>query len=215
LTRTQLLLSQEVLHRRGGFRPEAAHVVVRAKRGRFPKLLPAPFLLSVSAIDNSNQGGKKVHIEIPEEIQAPAEENFSSSVSAIGVQIYVCTPKEGAPGQFEWSLKAPEADLFDSDGKLIGRHYKDEASEGPAWELSDGSKVVANAARAKKHNVENSIPWLWLPAKKNDGYGALSQVKSVQRLATLGGKPPAAPADERQSGKELRVYYSATYYFNS
>jgi hypothetical protein len=47
-----------------------------------------------------------------------------------------------------------------------------------------------------------------------EGKGALSQVKSIQRLSTLGGRPPAEAPDKSQAGKELRVYYSATYYFS-
>jgi Protein of unknown function (DUF3455) len=39
-------------------------------------------------------------------------------------------------------------------------------------------------------------------------------VKSIQRLQTLGGKPPAEAPDKSQEGEELRVYYTATYYFN-
>ena len=162
------------------------------------------------------QGGKIMYIHIPEDIHAPANERLSFSVSAIGVQIYVCKPKEGDPNQFEWSFKAPEADLFDGDGRLIGRHFKDEVNGGPAWQLNNGSKVVGNGApdKVKKHVVENAIPWLFLPTKVTEGKGALSQVKSIQRLSTLGGKPPAEAPDKSQAGKELRVYYSATYYFN-
>jgi hypothetical protein len=55
---------------------------------------------------------------------------------------------------------------------------------------------------------------LFLPTKVTEGKGALSQVKSIQRLSTLGGRPPAEAPDKSQAGKELRVYYSATYYFS-
>ena len=152
-------------------------------------------------------------IEIPKDIQ-DSKDYFSSAVSAIGVQIYVCKPKEGALNQFEWSFKAPEAELFDGDGRLIGRHFNDEVNGGPAWELNDGSKVVGNKDKAQKHIVENSIPWLRLPTKVTKGNGRLSQINSIQRLLTLGGKPPAQAPDKSQEDKELRVYYSATYYFN-
>jgi hypothetical protein len=46
--------------------------------------------------------------------------------------------KDSADVSFEkWTLKAPEADLFDANGRAIGRHYA-----GPTWELMDGSEVV-------------------------------------------------------------------------
>ncbi len=154
-----------------------------------------------------------MYINIPADIKDPADV-FSLSVMAIGVQIYKA--KEVAPGQFEWAFKAPEAELFDSNGLLVGRHFLDDVNGGPAWVLNDGSKVVANTAKevVKRHEVENSIPWLRLPKKENKGNGALSQINSIQRLQTLGGKPPLAPPDKSQEGKELRVYYTATYYFN-
>ena len=50
---------------------------------------------------------------------------------ATGFQIYVCRPDvEGKP---VWALKAPEAELFDEQGKSIGRHFA-----GPTWQFSDG-----------------------------------------------------------------------------
>lgn len=157
-----------------------------------------------------------MNIQIPRAIQPP--ESFSSEALGVGVQIYVCKPKAGQPGVFEWAFKAPEADLFDEEGRMIGRHYLDEVNGGPAWELSDGSKVVGNTASPglKRHAVPNAIPWLYVPAKLAEGQGALGQVKSIQRLVTLGGVAPTKPAPEKsREGEEVRVYYSATYYFNS
>lgn len=154
-----------------------------------------------------------MYINIPVEIKDPADV-FSLSVLAIGVQVYKA--KEVAPGRFEWVFKAPEAELFDSNGRMVGRHFLDDANGGPAWVLDDGSKVVADAAKeaVKRHEVENSIPWLRLPRKESKGDGALGQIKSIRRLQTLGGKAPLLPPDKSQEGKELRVYYTATYYFN-
>ena len=154
-------------------------------------------------------------VEIPKELHAPAGEHFSFSARAIGVQIYVCQPIPREPSQFEWKLVGPEADLFDSKGRLIGRHFLDKANGGPAWELNSGSKVVADTTKLKRHNVENSIPWLFLPTKVTAGDGELSKVKSIHRLLTVGGEVPTVEPNKSQEGKELRVYYSATYYFNN
>jgi hypothetical protein len=170
------------------------------------------------ATDTSYQSpGKEKYtaLKIPKEIHAPAGEHFSFSVLAIGVQIYVCKPIPQEPSKFEWKFVAPEADLFDSEGRLIGRHFLDQANGGPAWELNNGSKVVADTTRLKRHDVGNSIPWLLLPKKVTAGDGELSNVKSIQRLLTVGGKTPTEAPDKSQEGKELRVYYSATYYFNN
>lgn len=171
-----------------------------------------------AAIDNSYQSpeqAKYALVDIPKEIKAPAGEHFSLSARAIGVQIYVCQAMPREPRQFEWKLIAPEADLFDSKGRLIGRHFLDKANGGPAWELNSGSKVIADTTKLKRHNVENSIPWLLLPTKVTAGDGALSKVKSIQRLLTVGGTVPTVAPSKSQEGKELRVYYSATYYFNN
>ena len=55
---------------------------------------------------------------------------------ADGVQIYTCEAKES---RFQWSFKAPEANLFDKQGRQIGTHFG-----GPTWKLDDGSAVVGD-----------------------------------------------------------------------
>src|ERR1035437_1794382 len=53
--------------------------------------------------------------------------------SADGVQIYICEPKDqGLARVFD----APDAVLFDADGKRAGTHAK-----GPSWTLADGSSI--------------------------------------------------------------------------
>ena len=126
---------------------------------------------------------------------------------AKGVQVYVCKAKEGAAGAYEWTLKAPDAELFDDKGQKIGKHYG-----GPTWESTDGSKVVGQL-RAKVDSPEaTAIPWLLLDAKTTEGTGVLSKVKNIQRLATVGGKAPATGCDAAHEKAETRVDYTATYY---
>ena len=126
---------------------------------------------------------------------------------AKGVQVYVCKAKEGAAGAYEWTLKAPDAELFDEKGQKIGKHYG-----GPTWESTDGSKVVGQL-RAKVDSPEaTAIPWLLLDAKTTEGTGVLSKVKNIQRLATVGGKAPATGCDAAHEKAETRVDYTATYY---
>jgi hypothetical protein len=38
---------------------------------------------------------------------------------------------------FEWVFRAPDAELLNSRGEQIGRHFA-----GPTWEGNDGSQVV-------------------------------------------------------------------------
>jgi len=126
---------------------------------------------------------------------------------AKGAQVYVCKTKEGAAGAYEWTLKAPDAELFDEKGQKIGKHYG-----GPTWESTDGSKVVGQL-RAKVDSPEaTAIPWLLLDAKTTEGTGVLSKVKNIQRLATVGGKAPTTGCDAAHENAETRVDYTATYY---
>ena len=146
--------------------------------------------------------------ETPENLKAPAGETLSVEAQARGVQIYECKAAAGDPARFEWVFKAPEAELFGSAGKKIGKHYA-----GPTWESADGSKV-AGAVKAKDNGPDpGAIPWLLLTAKSTSGEGVFSGVTSIQRLKTAGGKPPAEGCTQTEAGKELRVPYTATYYF--
>ena len=71
--------------------------------------------------------------DLPPEI-APGDLKSYLSVPAKGVQIYVCSKTDNG---FAWTFKAPEAELFDTAGARLGKHYA-----GPSWEGLDGGKVV-------------------------------------------------------------------------
>jgi hypothetical protein len=55
---------------------------------------------------------------VPDSIKVLATDVFAFAATAKGVQIYECRAKKGDPAQFEWVFKAPEAELFDRDGKV-------------------------------------------------------------------------------------------------
>lgn len=148
---------------------------------------------------------------VPTAFPDPPGEQKSLEVAAKGVQIYTCGPKKDDPAQFAWSLKAPEAALTDSKGYPAGKHYG--TPDGPAWESTDGSKVIGDREKAQSKPAPNTIPWLILPAKSTAGKGVFGQVKSIQRLYTEGGKAPETGCDKANAGKEVRVDYKATYYF--
>jgi Protein of unknown function (DUF3455) len=173
----------------------------------------APSLVIVSSIMSLLLGGRVLSAQdlapasIPDAIKAPANQKLVHTYSAKGVQIYECRAKKDDPAQFEWTLKAPEADLFDASGKKVGRHYG-----GPTWESLDGSKVVGEV-KGKLDSPDGSIPWLLLAAKTAEGSGAFGKVTSIQRISTEGGKAPAGGCDAAHSGEELRVNYNATYLF--
>jgi Protein of unknown function (DUF3455) len=137
-------------------------------------------------------------VQVPESIKPGAGESLALVVPAKGVQIYECRADK-------WVFVAPEAELFDTRGNRIGRHYA-----GPHWEAPDGSRIVgAVKARADAPRAD-AIPWLLLTAKSVGADGAFSKVTSIQRVATSGGMAPVSPC---QAGAQARISYTADYYF--
>ena len=143
--------------------------------------------------------------QVPQQIQAPANEQLLLQVHAKGDQVYTC---KGDAGSFSWTLKAPDAQLFDKDGKTFGKHFA-----GPSWEASDGSRVMGKAAANAPSPDADSIPWLLVNIVNHEGTGVLSRATTIQRINTKGGKAPASGCDAAHAGAELRVPYSADYLF--
>jgi len=101
--------------------------------------------------------------------------------------------------------------LYNDKGEKVGRH-----KGGPTWETLDGgSSVIADKAQAKAKPASGAgaIDWLRLPAKSNTGNGMFSQVKTIQRINTVGGKGPKGACDPAKDSMPVPVYYGATYYF--
>jgi len=154
----------------------------------------------------SANGQAPARPDVPEKIKAPAGEEVVLEAHATGVQIYVC--KQGPDQKYAWTLKAPEAELHDRAGKVIGKHYA-----GPTWKLNDGSEVGGKPV-ARLDSPDDSIPWLLLTATTHAGEGLLSRVTSIQRIHTKGGQPPSpAECSAAKDGAESRSNYTADYYF--
>jgi hypothetical protein len=144
---------------------------------------------------------------IPAEIAAPAGEKIVLKAHATGAQIYTCKP--ATDGTQQWTLKAPDADLHDKKGAVIGHHFA-----GPTWQHADGSQVTGKASAHADSPGADSIPWLLVAATGHTGDGVFAKVSSIQRLNTKGGKPPAAAqCDASKSGTDVKSAYSADYYF--
>src|ERR1700730_9831869 len=89
----------------------------------------------LAAVTTIAAGQKIPRPDVPGKISAPQNERVALATHASGFQIYVCG---AAPdGQWAWALKAPEAELLDARGVMVGRHYA-----GPTWKYNDGSAVV-------------------------------------------------------------------------
>src|SRR5713226_9251972 len=145
--------------------------------------------------------------QVPD-IRVPDGQTVLLKTLGKGVQIYACMATAADPGKFDWSLKAPEADLTNEDGKKIAKHYA-----GPTWEADDGSKVVGELQEKAPAPRPGAIPWLLLKARTNEGTGTFARVTHIQRVDTEGGVAPAAGCDQAHVNTEARVDYRANYYF--
>jgi hypothetical protein len=146
--------------------------------------------------------------DIPESLEPAGKPVPAIASHGIGVQIYDCQASGTDPTLFAWMLKAPEAKLRYAGGGELGKHYA-----GPTWEANDGSKVVGDVVARDAGPDADAIPWLLLRAKVTSGRGVFSAVQSIQRLHTTGGKAPPTGCDRSHAGAEVRVPYSADYYF--
>jgi hypothetical protein len=138
-------------------------------------------------------------------VAAPPGAALELELVADGVQIYVCEAKGNG---FDWSFKAPEATLFDKQGRQAGIHFA-----GPSWKLGDGSLVVGEVIAKADAPQAGAIQWLLLRAKSHEGTGLLSDVAFIRRADTKGGAPPKDGCDASQVSQQARMRYSAIYQF--
>jgi hypothetical protein len=144
---------------------------------------------------------------IPTSLETPSSQALKITLTGRGVQIYKCSAVSGSANKFEWTLKGPKADLFDADGRKVGRHFA-----GPTWELDDGGKVIGRVKAKVASPDGKGIPWLLLNVVQASG-AIMGKVQNIQRTDTVGGKEPAEPADASNLGQEKQIEYSATYKF--
>ncbi|MFZ3264073.1 MAG: DUF3455 domain-containing protein [Terriglobales bacterium] len=144
--------------------------------------------------------------DVPKALQPPASEEVVLLAHGVGSQIYTC--QAGSDGKFAWILKAPQAELMDSKNKLIGSHFA-----GPKWKLKDGSEVTGKAVAHVDSPDPDSIPWLLVNIVAHSGEGLLTNVTTIQRVHTRGGKAPAQGCDEAHRDAETKSNYTADYYF--
>jgi hypothetical protein len=147
--------------------------------------------------------------DIPPELTPPTSAALLFQLGARGAQIYACEATANDPAAFAWTFKAPDAELLNTRGEVVGTHFG-----GPTWQANDGSAVVAAVLeRADAPNPKKAIPWLLLEAKSHTGAGAFATVTHIQRLDTFGGVAPKKGCDADHEGEVARVPYKATYAF--
>jgi membrane-associated phospholipid phosphatase len=158
-------------------------------------LLPAALAFAIPPVHASPA--------IPHALAPAADATLAMVSPARGVQVYECRAKGGG---YEWAFIAPDAELFDERGALIGRH-----GVGPVWEAADGSRVRGAVSAKADAPVSGTIPWLLLATRTEGREGRLSGVTQIQRVNTTGGATPSAGCSQETVGQQARVPYTADY----
>ncbi len=172
---------------------------------RYSDLCASVLLVTLAAC----AGTAASDLSLPAEL-SPAPAASSQRLAARGVQIYECRAAADPNSPALWTLVAPEAELFDSQGQRVGHHFA-----GPHWEADDGSRIVGRVKARAEAPQRGAIAWLLLSASSVGARGRFSGVTQVQRIRTVGGAAPATPCTPGASGGPVRVPYSADYVFFS
>ena len=142
---------------------------------------------------------------LPAALGPAAGETLLTTLAARGVQIYEC--RAAASAGAEWTFVAPEADLLDATGQVIGSH-----GAGPFWQARDGSRVIGTVKQHFDAPAAGTIPWLLLTTRASGPAGSFSRVSSIQRVNTRGGAAPASGCRPDAIGSTARVPYTADYH---
>jgi len=152
-----------------------------------------------------SQGAAYAEVSIPEQIKVPAGYSPVLTVHAKGDQIYQCSANKG---EYVWETQAPDAKLFDAQGKIVGNH-----TAGPLWEYKEGSRVAGRVVKKIDMAPGSAIAWLLVEVVSHKGDGLFSNVSYINRINTRGGLPPSSGCDANHLGGEKRVAYTADYVF--
>ncbi|MDO9355541.1 MAG: DUF3455 domain-containing protein [Solirubrobacteraceae bacterium] len=142
---------------------------------------------------------------VPDTLRADAGVRALTTLAASGVQIYECR-RSAADAPPAWAFVAPEAELFDRQGRRVGSH-----GAGPSWADDDGSRIVGSVQARAEAPRADALPWLLLATRSAAGPGRLSAVTQVQRIHTVGGLAPASGCTASTLTQQIRVPYRADY----
>lgn len=197
---------------------------MKKKKNTTALLLPLLFIITLLACEKNEpinittpayQIKASEKISIPAEIELPINSPYGNSrvatFYATGVQKYKAQQKAGGEtGIYEWVFVAPKADLYDVTNKKVGTH-----GAGPYWAITTVDSIFAQQFTPAKTATPdaNSISWLLLmPKTGTTPTGIFSNVAYIQRIATKGGKAPAAAPQSLSVTAD--VYYTAIYRFS-
>ena len=138
----------------------------------------------------------------------------------VGTQNYECANTTGTP-----SSVGANAQLFNvtcalvsnpssststlSTSNPVGKHFFVDSTT-PEFDVNSlGNTVLKKAQETDAPNPASDVKWLRLVAQAS---GTTSQVKTIYRVETVGGKAPATCAGQTP-GKVFTVDYKAQYWF--
>lgn len=142
---------------------------------------------------------------LPPRLQPSAAEEPAFMLSAEGVHVFECKP--GGPDGFTWSFVAPDATLFEGSRTAATQSVPN------LWESSSDRSSVTAVARATQSAAEGDLPWALFGAQPLSDTGLFAGVTSIQRINTAGGVAPSQACSEDSAGSELRIPFTADYYF--
>jgi hypothetical protein len=153
-------------------------------------------------------------VDLP--VNVPAGNTRLATYYAEGVQKYKAQVKVGSdPISYEWVFVAPKADLYDANNAKVGTH-----GAGPCWAIPQLQAGMIDSIFAQQFTPARtvtpeagSIPWLQLrPKEGKTPTGIFANVDYIQRIATRGGKAPAAAPKAITDTAD--VFYTAIYRFS-
>lgn len=143
--------------------------------------------------------------KVPEELNPPPDVTLETVLPASGVQSYACLRDK--PGEApDWAPKGPHATLGEGNN-LMGIHFG-----GPSWQAMDGSLVKGTKISSASAPDKSAIVWLLLSGAAS-GEGIFGKITHIQRMDTVGGKPPQGGCDAEHLDTRVLVPYRTNYYF--
>jgi hypothetical protein len=171
---------------------------------------PAAPAAAAPAVAAKPAAKRKAHLRpcparVPEELNPPADATLELVLPANGVQSYACTVEK--PGDKpDWAPKGPHAMLTEGSS-VVGIHFG-----GPSWQGLDGSTVKGTKIASAPGPDKSAVTWLLLSGAPS-GEGTFGKITHIQRLETVGGKPPEGGCDASHLDTKVLIPYRANYFF--
>jgi hypothetical protein len=137
-------------------------------------------------------------------IRPSGAEEAAFVLSAEGVHVFECKP---ATGGYTWAFVAPDVTLYDAGRSVATQTVPNQ------WESSSDRSSVSAILRSTQAAGGDALPWALLKAVPLSESGMFAGVTSIQRVNTSGGVAPASGCGESSAGAEVRVPFTADYYF--